>query len=80
MQLDGVAATPNIGALIIRIGFWGPLYYNLLYLEGGCWMEGWWLQGWRGGCWVGWRAGGWLDGGWGDGGGLRRVDGKGVGG
>ena len=21
---------PNIGALIIRIGFWGPLYYNYI--------------------------------------------------
>ena len=23
-----ITANPNIGALIIRTGFWGPLYYN----------------------------------------------------
>ena len=46
-------------------------------MEGGLlgWMEGGGVDGGDG-----WMEGGWLDGGWGDGGGLRRVDGKGVGG
>ena len=31
---------PNIGALMVRIGLWGPLYYNYLRPYTNCWRSG----------------------------------------
>ena len=28
LQVEDLPHSGNIGALIIRLGFWGPLYYN----------------------------------------------------
>ena len=27
MRVEGFEISPNMGALMTRIGFWGPLYY-----------------------------------------------------